>query len=86
MCLSSYVDILNADAAQVSRPRPEERPQVRFTRLANLTSISGRPEIDGGVSKDEDCMENRLAPTFVALRRARSVAPIALVFCPARNY
>jgi len=28
-------------------------PQVGFTRLVNLMSISGRPEIDGGVSKDE---------------------------------
>ena len=29
------------------------RPLVGFTRLANLMSISGRPEIEGGVSKDE---------------------------------
>jgi hypothetical protein len=29
------------------------RPQVGFTRLAHLMSISGKPEIEGGVSKDE---------------------------------
>ncbi|PPC85997.1 MAG: hypothetical protein CTY36_18300, partial [Methylocystis sp.] len=45
------------------------RPQVGFTRLANLMSISGRPEIEGGVSKDEE--EEKYASTgFLVLRGA----------------
>jgi len=45
------------------------RPQVGFTRLANLMSISGRPEIEGGVSKDEG--EEKYAKTdFLTLRDA----------------
>ncbi|MBI1981601.1 MAG: isoleucine--tRNA ligase, partial [Methylocystis sp.] len=36
-----------------SNPHPEEAPQVGFTRLANVMSISGKPEIEGAVSKDE---------------------------------
>ena|GEM_PF-3550559 len=43
------------------------RPQVGFTRFANLLSISGRPEIEGGVSKDEG--EETYAKTgFLVLR------------------
>ncbi|MGD9656601.1 MAG: hypothetical protein AB7U61_03015 [Methylocystis sp.] len=45
------------------------RPQVGFTRLEHLMSISGKPEIEGGVSKDEG--EEKYAKSgFLALRDA----------------
>ncbi|MFO1125775.1 MAG: hypothetical protein U1E25_11130 [Methylocystis sp.] len=46
------------------------RPQVGVTRLANVMSMSGRPEIDGGVSKDEG-EEKYAKPGFLVLRDAR---------------
>jgi len=45
------------------------RPQVGFTLLANLTSISGKPEIAGGVSKDEG-EEKQAKAGFLVLRDA----------------
>lgn len=58
-----------ADAASFIRPHPEEPAQVGSTRLAHQMPISGRPEIEASVSKDEGAAAIQAA-TDAALRSA----------------